>query len=80
MPVLRLRDDHAFAHYYLSKAYTNLDNSELSNSHRLRYFELIKQKFWGRWAALFNLEGAAENFLMANEFPLFNNLELNLEA
>lgn len=76
--VLRLRDDHAFAHYYLSKAYKNLDQIELSNSHRTRYFELIKNDFWGRWSALFSLEGADKNISISDKFPLLKGLELNI--
>ena len=77
--VLRLREDHAFAHYFLSKAHKNLNNLELASSHLARYLELIELDFWGRWASLFNLEGANKERWTINDFPLFISPELNLE-
>lgn len=61
--VLRLKDDHAFAHHFLSICYLGWGKQELAEHHWTRYLKALKQPFWQRWARLFGLEGAgsAEN-------------------
>ncbi|VEB45136.1 (dimethylallyl)adenosine tRNA methylthiotransferase [Chromobacterium violaceum] len=55
--VLRLKSDHAFAHYYLAQCYRGLGQAELADQHYASYLESIKTPFWGRWAWIFGLEG-----------------------
>lgn len=55
--VLRIKSDHAFAHYYLAKALDGMMDYEQAEHHRQQYLELVKQPFWGRWAFIFELEG-----------------------
>ncbi|OQS45257.1 B12-binding domain-containing radical SAM protein [Chromobacterium violaceum] len=55
--VLRLKSDHAFAHYYLAQCYRGLGQAELADQHYASYLKSIKTPFWGRWAWIFGLEG-----------------------
>lgn len=55
--VLRLKSDHAFAHYCLAKCYRGMGQTALADQHYLQYLEAIKTPFWGRWAWIFGLEG-----------------------
>jgi len=55
--VLRIKSDHAFAHYYLAKALAGMGDAGQADHHRQQYLELVQQPFWGRWAYIFGLEG-----------------------
>jgi len=55
--VLRIKSDHAFAHYYLAKALAGMGDAVQADHHRQQYLELVQQPFWGRWAYIFGLEG-----------------------
>lgn len=55
--VLRIKSDHAFAHYYLAKALAGMQDPVQADHHRQQYLELVQQPFWGRWAYIFGLEG-----------------------
>ena len=53
--VLRLRESHAFAHYFLSICYENTGNNKLQKYHFDRYIGLLQDPFWKRWASIFEL-------------------------
>lgn len=55
--VLRLKSDHAFAHYYLAKCYREQGQSDLAEQHYASYLTAVSTPFWGRWAWIFGLEG-----------------------
>jgi radical SAM superfamily enzyme YgiQ (UPF0313 family) len=55
--VLRIKHDHAFAHYYLTIVCDALGDSEKKYYHWMRYIELTKDEFWVRWIYIFNLPG-----------------------
>jgi radical SAM superfamily enzyme YgiQ (UPF0313 family) len=55
--VLRLRHDHAFAHYFISKAYSAIGDEKNSNFHDSQYYEIVKKENWSRWAYIFGLPG-----------------------
>jgi anaerobic magnesium-protoporphyrin IX monomethyl ester cyclase len=57
--VLRLRESHAFAHYYLSICYRNTGDKKLEEAHLDRYRALLLDPFWGRWASILGLPEAA---------------------
>ncbi|ERE19452.1 B12-binding domain-containing radical SAM protein [Pseudogulbenkiania ferrooxidans] len=54
--VLRLKSDHALAHYYLAKCYREWGRADEAELHYASYLESIKNPFWGRWAWIFGLE------------------------
>ena len=58
--VLRLRHDHAFAHYYLAKAFKAIGDENNSTYHERSYLMYVKNKIWGRWAYIFQLPGIEE--------------------
>lgn len=58
--VLRLRHDHAFAHFFISKAHRALGEEAEAEFHESKYLELVKSQLWGRWAYIFGLPGIAE--------------------
>ena len=55
--VLRLKSDHAFAHYYLAECYRGLGRLDLAQHHRDCYLQSVQSSFWGRWAWIFGLDG-----------------------
>jgi hypothetical protein len=55
--VLRLRHDHAFAHYFISKAYSAIGDEKNSNFHDSQYYEIVRKENWSRWAYIFGLPG-----------------------
>lgn len=53
--VIRIKPDHAFAHYYLAQCHRQLgEMSEFENSIKL-YFEHVRSAFWHRYASYFEL-------------------------
>ena len=72
--VLRLRHDHAFAHYYISKAYRTLGSEKEADFHEEKYFELVKSKLWGRWAYIFGLPGIEDQGLTEDCFGLLSDI------
>ncbi len=74
--VLRLRPDHAFAHYYASIAYRNLGQEERAVTHLNKYLELINSNFWGRWGYIFDMEGVDRTNWSRSDYGLLADVLL----
>lgn len=72
--VLRLKHDHAFAHYYIAIAYAGMGNKEQSELHRNEYLKLVQTRFWGRWAYIFNLEGVDGSRWSSSDYGLLEEI------
>lgn len=70
--VLRLRHDHAFAHFYISVAYRALGEAKDADFHEAKYFELVKNQLWARWAYIFGLPGISDQGLTDDCFGLLH--------
>lgn len=75
--VLRLKHDHAFAHFYIARAYEGQGNSELAVQHREQYFELAKTDFWGRWCYIFDMEGINRSQWSERDYGLLEDVLLH---
>lgn len=53
--VIRLRDDHAFAHYYASICYLELGQNEESDYHFELFMKNAFTSFWNKWVNFFKL-------------------------
>lgn len=71
--VIRLKESHAFAHYYISICYYKIGDNSMHDFHINRYFELLADPFWHRWASIFELS-KAKNWveLISSEDILFD--------
>jgi radical SAM superfamily enzyme YgiQ (UPF0313 family) len=72
--VLRLRHDHAFAHFYISKAHRAVGEESEADFHNSKYLELVKSQLWGRWAYIFGLPGIAEQNWSNDCYGLLNEI------
>lgn len=72
--VLRIKSDHAFAHYYLAKTLEGLQNHEQARYHHNQYLELVQQPFWGRWAYIFGMEGINPTKWLASDQGLLQDI------
>lgn len=72
--VLRIKSDHAFAHYYLAKALEGLQDHEQARYHHNQYLELVQQPFWERWAYIFGMEGINPNKWLASDQGLLQDI------
>ena len=72
--VLRLRPDHAFAHYFAASVYGALGQVEDFDRHITAYFDLVKDRFWGRWAYIFGMPGVVEDNYSAADFGLLSRV------
>ncbi len=58
--VIRIKNDHAFAHYYLALCYKAMhDLNEYEKSMSL-YFQFVKKPFWEKYANYFNMPSHEE--------------------
>ncbi len=53
--VIRIKFDHAFAHYYAAICYQNLGEFSLYEAHQSKYKEYSQSSFWQKFVKLFNL-------------------------
>ena len=53
---IRVKEDHCFAHYFISIAYKNLKKIKESEFHLKRAIELSKFKFWKKFIRYFKLK------------------------
>ncbi len=53
--VIRIKPDHAFAHYYTAQCYKGLDNLVECERSMLAYFDYVSNPFWSKYANYFNL-------------------------
>ncbi len=53
--VIRIKFDHAFAHYYAAICYKNLDELSLYEKHLSKYKEYSQSAFWQKFVKLFGL-------------------------
>ena len=53
--VIRLKPDHAFAHYFAAKCYAGLNDQKSYEHHHAKYLEYSKQPFWQKYVEYFNL-------------------------
>lgn len=77
--VLRLKHDHAFAHYYISVAYSGLGDKDKQHYHKEKYLELINLDFWGRWGYIFNMEGVDLSKWSSKDYGLLSEILLEKE-
>lgn len=64
--VIRIKHDHAFAHYYLAQCHKAMDDLQEYEKSMSLYFRFVKQPFWEKYATYFNMpihEEAASNCL-----------------
>jgi len=59
--VIRLRDDHAFAHFFAAKAYMGLQRLNDASHHKAEYLKYCNNEFWSRWVEFFRLPKAAND-------------------
>ena len=62
MNVIRLKEDHAFAHFFASKCHAAKGNEESARAHRDRYLEIAGDDFWAPWVDLFQLPDSLDSF------------------
>jgi len=82
--VIRLRDDHAFAHYFAALCHRELNNAQEALHHMNVYLVNSKTEFWSKWVRVFDLAATEAEFL---ELPrgatpsdaLFQKCERQLE-
>lgn len=53
--VIRLRSDHAFAHFFAAKCYEGLGDESNAGKHRVEYFKYSTTEFWAPWIEFFGL-------------------------
>ena len=53
--VIRIKYDHAFAHYFAALCYKNLGKTALYKTHLAKYKEYSQQPFWQRYVEMFGL-------------------------
>jgi len=61
--VIKLRPDHAFAHYFAAICYQQLGNEEEYTKCQHAYAEHSKTDFWQKYIAYFNLETSLPSWL-----------------
>jgi anaerobic magnesium-protoporphyrin IX monomethyl ester cyclase len=72
--VLRLKSDHAFAHYYLAWALREMSRDDEADFHWRQYVAAIAQPFWLRWARIFGLEGLPPSGLQPLDLGLLRDV------
>ncbi len=60
--VIRLRPDHAFAHYFAAKCNRELGEIEKEKYHIECYLTYSKTDFWTKWITMFGLQETLEGF------------------
>ncbi|MBT4161167.1 MAG: B12-binding domain-containing radical SAM protein [Gammaproteobacteria bacterium] len=60
--VIRLRDDHAFAHFFASKCFAAIGETEKAQHHRQAYLQFAGNDFWTPWVEFFALPDSDESF------------------
>jgi radical SAM superfamily enzyme YgiQ (UPF0313 family) len=75
--VLRIREDHAFAHYALSCCYEKTGDFNLAKQHYAQYLQCVKEEFWNKWAWIFGLKDVEANNWAIEDFK---NLECVLTS
>lgn len=78
--VLRLKSDHAFAHYYLAQCYRGMGEEVLAEQHYAEYLQSVQNPFWGRWAWIFGLEGVKRDAWSAKDYGLLADILLPAPA
>ena len=53
--VVRVRSDHAFAHYYMSMCYFYIKDFINAKKHLSSYVDLVNDVFWRKYINLYNL-------------------------
>ena len=61
--VIRIREDHAFAHYFAAICYKALGDKEKMKIHFNIYKSNYNSSFWLKWVIFFELETSEEAFL-----------------
>jgi radical SAM superfamily enzyme YgiQ (UPF0313 family) len=82
--VIRLRGDHAFAHYFAALCYRELSDAKQMQIHLNEYLNYCDNDFWRYWVGHFNLASTSDDF---NALPtgaavsnyLFDRCETRLE-
>jgi anaerobic magnesium-protoporphyrin IX monomethyl ester cyclase len=60
--VIRLRDDHAFAHFFSSLCFDELAQHDKARFHRETYFKHCGNRFWSPWVEFFGLPATDQQF------------------
>ena len=60
--VIRLRYDHAFAHFFASQAYAASGQADQAQHHRDEYLKYCNNDFWTKWVEFFELPKTAQEF------------------
>ena len=61
--VIRLRSDHAFAHFFAARSYVGLGNKVKAIEHKDAYFRHSTSRFWTPWVEFFSLPTEEKNFM-----------------
>lgn len=72
--VLRIKHDHAFSHYFLSRCYREQGRAEEAAQHYDRYLQYVAEPFWGRWAWIFGLEGVNRDDWSDEDYGLLQEI------
>jgi radical SAM superfamily enzyme YgiQ (UPF0313 family) len=62
--VIRIRNDHAFAHYFAALCHRELKDVKRMAEHLKSYLQYGGSEFWTRWTAEFDLVTSAEQFAL----------------
>jgi len=62
--VIRIRNDHAFAHYFAAFCHRELGEIQKMDIHLSNYLIYSKSDFWTRWTEEFNLPKSKQEFEM----------------
>ena len=62
--VIRIRSDHAFAHYFAAFCHRELEETQKMDIHLIKYLIYSKSAFWSGWTEEFNLAKSKEEFEM----------------
>ena len=58
MNVIKVRPDHAFAHYFAAKCYEKLDKKNDYSHHKNEFKKYSKSNFWKKWIDIFQIQTA----------------------
>ncbi len=60
--VIRIREDHAFAHYFAALCYREIFQTELMNNHFQKYLKFYSNDLWSKWVNFFSLVKSRDDF------------------
>jgi anaerobic magnesium-protoporphyrin IX monomethyl ester cyclase len=67
--VIRVRPDHAFAHYFAANAHSHLGNHEQYITCQNKSQTYAQMPFWKEWFEYFQLPNLAERYLLSGNVP-----------